>query len=102
MKTYRLLDIERGFIELQDKDLYWLKVTKKAKRHVLLDDCPFAHAEYGSRLIANENVELIHILEPGKVVTIEYRGNPVYLITDDIIQYNIVHHSPMMCSINLR
>lgn len=102
MKTYRLLDIKRGFIELTDTDLYWMGVTKKAKRHVLMDDCHFAHAEYGNRLIANENAELLHILEPGKVVTIEHRGNPVYLITTDITQYNIVHHSPMMLSINLR
>lgn len=101
MKAYRLLDIRRGFLELTDTDMHWFEVTRRAKRHICIDDCTEAHEEYGKRLIANESVELFHIMEPGKVLTIEHRGDPVYLMTSDISQYNIIHHSAMMCSINL-
>lgn len=101
MKAYRLLDTKRGFIELTGMAREWYEVTHRAKRHICMDDCTEAHEEYGKRLLSNENVELFHIMEPGKVVTIEHKGDPVYLMTNDITRYNIIHHSPMMCSLNL-
>lgn len=101
MKAYRLLDTKRGFIELTGMAREWYEVTHRAKRHICMDDCTEAHEEYGKRLLSNENVELFHIMEPGKEVTIEHKGDPVYLMTNDITRYSIIHHSPMMCSLNL-
>ncbi len=101
MRVYRLLNIERGLVELSNEDKYWFDVTKRAKRHTCMDNCELAHEVYGNLLLNNECTDLFHIMEPGKIVTIEHQGLPVYVFTSDITKYHVIHHSPLILSISL-
>lgn len=94
MRTYRLLNADKGFFELfSQTNNHWFSLTSTLKRQYLIDPCEDAYAEHGLRVINNTNPELLHIMEPGKIVTITHNGYPVYLTTSDINKYHIVHNN---------
>lgn len=100
MEIYRLMDTYSGYIELNSMGYDWFDVALSAKRHLLVDACELAHEEYGKRVLANKLPELLHIMEPGKIVTVSI-DEPVYLLTNHIADYRILHHSGGMCTVNL-